>query len=562
MKLVTLRSAGRWCGRRDSNPHASRRWNLNPLRLPIPPRPQLAPAQERASGSYRQAPLYSNGSAGMQQKKWGKVCSRRPQPSLAPKSRSISALAGGPPHTYKEVRNRKDLMPITRRALLASALLTPVPARARLREPTVLDLRPGKQRLAPDPTPKTDVWAINGPPIPPVFRAKQGEEISFRLINNLSQPTALHWQGLRIANAMDGAVGLTQAPVAPGGSMDIRFTPPDAGTYWCRPSAFPQAAEQKSRGVYALLIVDGPNDPLVDHDLVAVIDDWRLDEGGQIRGPFPSPADMVGEARTGTLITVNGRAMPQFVTAAPGARIRLRILNACSARFMGLGFEGLRPLVVGVDGQSCAPFEPARMTLPSGPGSRFDVIFDMPVEVGVAPALTLRGAGLLSDSAGPPARTLVAFKTEGEPLQARGTILSQQSPALPAVIKLQTAKRLDLLMEAGKSVDPLRAWTFNGVAFHGSDTPALFKVKRGQPVTLGFLNKTVVAHTAHVHGHAMRVLHLLDDGWEPYWRDSVIVPPGGTVRIAFVADNPGKWLIESTIIDYAMSGLTAWFEVG
>jgi FtsP/CotA-like multicopper oxidase with cupredoxin domain len=87
-------------------------------------------------------------------------------------------------------------------------------------------------------------------------------------------------------------------------------------------------------------------------------------------------------------------------------------------------------------------------------------------------------------------------------------------------------------------------------------------VKRGQPVTLGFINKTQEPHTAHVHGHALRVLHLLDDGWEPYWRDSVIVPPGGTVRVAFLADNPGKWLIESTILDHAMSGLAAWFEVG
>ena len=28
-----------WCGQRDSNSHALRRWNLNPVRLPISPRP-------------------------------------------------------------------------------------------------------------------------------------------------------------------------------------------------------------------------------------------------------------------------------------------------------------------------------------------------------------------------------------------------------------------------------------------------------------------------------------------------------------------------------------------
>jgi hypothetical protein len=30
-----------WCGRRGSNPHSLRRWNLNPVRLPIPPRPHV-----------------------------------------------------------------------------------------------------------------------------------------------------------------------------------------------------------------------------------------------------------------------------------------------------------------------------------------------------------------------------------------------------------------------------------------------------------------------------------------------------------------------------------------
>ncbi len=448
-------------------------------------------------------------------------------------------------------------MPLTRRALVASAILLPIPARARIGEPTVLDLRPGKLRLAPAPAPETLVWTINGEVPGPVLRVRQGQEVYVRMINNLSQPVALHWQGMRIANAMDGAAGLTQAPVAPGERMDIRFTAPDAGTYWYRPSAFPHAAEQKARGVYGLLIVDGPDDPPVDREFFAIIDDWRLDAQGQIRGPLLDAA----EGRNGPLVTVNSQAIPRTTAAPPGARVRLRILNACSARLMGLGFEGLRPLVVGIDGQSCEPFEPARMTLPSGPGSRFDVIFDLPREAGAEPALTLRDFGQRGDSERERGDRLISFSMEGTPLPQRGPVLSKQNGALAPVIKLQAAKRLDLTLEKSESADPRKVWTFNGIASHGADAPALFKVKRGQPVTLGFINKTREPQTAHVHGHALRVLHLLDDGWEPYWRDSVIIPPGGTVRIAFVADNPGKWLIESTILHQAMSGLAAWFEV-
>jgi len=453
-------------------------------------------------------------------------------------------------------------MPLTRRALLASALILPIRARARSLEPTLLDLRAGKLRLAPAPAPPTEVWTINGQVPGPVLRVKQGEEVSSRLINNLSQPVALHWQGVRIVNSMDGAPGLTQASVAPGQQMDIRFTAPDAGTYWYRPSAFPHAAEQKGRGVYGGLIVDGPNDPPVDLEFLAVIDDWRLDGESQIKAPFLDAADVTSRGRIGPLVTINSQVAPRTIIAPPGSRVRLRILNACSARIMGVGFEGLRPLVVGIDGQACEPFEPARMTLPSGPGSRFDVIFDMPRAEAAEPAMTLRGGGATGESGQALMRRLISFRVGGAALPERGPVLSRLNPALPQVIKLQTARRLDLTIQKGESSDPRHAWTFNGIASYGGDAPALFNVKRGQPVTLGFINKTRVDHTVHVHGHALRVLHLLDDGWEPYWRDSVIVPAGGTVRVAFLADNPGKWLIESTILDHAMSGLAAWFEVG
>ncbi len=453
-------------------------------------------------------------------------------------------------------------MPLTRRALLASALLLSVPARARPGEPTVLDLRPGKLRLASPPAPETEVWTINGAVPGPVLRVKQGDDVFARLINNLNQPTALHWQGVRIANAMDGVAGLTQAPVAPGERMDIRFIAPDAGTYWYRPSAFPHAAEQKARGIYGVLIVDGPDDPPVDQEFLAIIDDWRLDDEAQLQPPLLGAPDVTGNGRIGPLVTVNSQAIPQVVTARPGARLRLRILNACSARLMGLGFEGLRPLVVGIDGQSCEPFEPARLTLPSGPGSRFDVIVDLPPDSAAEPALLLRSNGLPGDASEGPARKLISFKLAGAPMPARQPVLSKQNPVLPPVIKLQNARRLDLTIQKSDSADLRKTWTFNGIASHGADATALFKARRGQPVTLGFINKTRVDHTVHVHGHALRVLHLLDDGWEPYWRDSVIVPAGATVRVAFLADNPGKWLIESTILDHAMSGLAAWFEVG
>ena len=74
-------------------------------------------------------------------------------------------------------------------------------------------------------------------------------------------------------------------------------------------------------------------------------------------------------------------------------------------------------------------------------------------------------------------------------------------------------------------------------------------------------NRTSFTQVIHLHGHCFRLLHALDDGWEPYWLDTVILNEKQTSRIAFVADNKGKWLIGSGVLERLDTGLSAWFEV-
>jgi FtsP/CotA-like multicopper oxidase with cupredoxin domain len=75
-------------------------------------------------------------------------------------------------------------------------------------------------------------------------------------------------------------------------------------------------------------------------------------------------------------------------------------------------------------------------------------------------------------------------------------------------------------------------------------------------------NRAAGVHIAHLHGHHFRLLDRLDDGWKPYWLDTIPVPPRQTARIAFVADNPGRWRIENRAIDgSAAQENEAWFEV-
>ncbi|MBV9246077.1 MAG: multicopper oxidase domain-containing protein, partial [Methylobacteriaceae bacterium] len=169
---------------------------------------------------------------------------------------------------------------------------------------TVLEAAPAKTRILADPAAPTDTWAYNGTVPGPLLRVAKGDEVRVRLVNRLDAPTSIHWHGVRIANAMDGVAGLTQAPVPPGGQFDYRFRARDSGTYWYHPDVRPGGAEQVARGLYGLLIVEEPDPPQVDREFLIALDDWPLDESGRIAADFGKPSDPGPREPIATHLTV------------------------------------------------------------------------------------------------------------------------------------------------------------------------------------------------------------------------------------------------------------------
>ena len=129
--------------------------------------------------------------------------------------------------------------------------------------------------------------------------------------------------------------------------------------------------------------------------------------------------------------------------------------------------------------------------------------------------------------------------------------------ALPRTIELKGALRAELAMEAGP--DPSKAWSFTPDA--GPSGPPLFSVPRGRAVVVALANKTRLPHVVHLHGHAVRLLDSLDDGWKPWWHDTLLVGEERTARIAFVADNPGRWLLACRRLEQQPASMATWFEV-
>ncbi len=426
-------------------------------------------------------------------------------------------------------------------------------------------------QLADKPFPKTDTWSFNQQSPGTLLRFRQGEATRIGVTNALPQSLTVHWHGLRISNRMDGVPELTQQPIGPGESFWYEFTPPDAGTFWYHSHL--NTAEQVGRGLYGPIIVEEKEAPPVDRDLVWVLDDWRLDNQAQIILDFDNPRDLARAGRLGNTVTINGR-IPQSVPVQAGERIRLRLINAANARIFALRFQGHRSLIIARDGQPVDPYEPGGPIV-IGPAQRFDLILDMSAEPGQrysvidvsfpqSPSrltnLVYRATpGLeraaLADYPGLPENTLAEPDLSNalvQPVDLRGGDLGQ----------LKRARLGDQQLEITRLYLLGKMWAINDVANDGFTDVPMFSVTRGRTVVLEFKNHSAWPHPMHLHGHHFKVIeHSRDREVVGKWLDTVMLGPEESARVAFVADNPGKWLFHCHILGHARAGMMAVIQV-
>jgi FtsP/CotA-like multicopper oxidase with cupredoxin domain len=460
---------------------------------------------------------------------------------------------------------------LTRRAALIAILGMPCAALAQragaatVGEDGFITLRAMEARspiLGGDKEP-LPVWAYDGQCPGPLLQVRQGERLKVRLINQLPKPTMIHWHGVRVPNAMDGTE-LTQRPVAPGESFDYVFAPPDAGTFWYHAQYRPEV--QVDRGLYGPLIVEEPEQPDVE-ELVLTLDDWLIDSSGRLddasRGDLIAAAH---EGRLGNWLTLNGSAKPRFHASAD-RRVRVRLINAANARIMSIVLKGVDAWLGSLDGHPVAPLRLAGHPLDIAPGQRADVILPRSQEE----------VTLINEMAGEPlaiASIIRSGRTDGdtaEPPSAFGKL----SPAMPtstdifrATLRiaggagggLQGARYGGRRLTMRKLVAEGKVWALNGEA--GMTRAPLFRVDRGREVHLVLENLSPWPQAMHMHGHFGRPIGRIGPA-SPLdaFRDTVLLHPRERTTLAFVADNPGKWMLASSILEHQSTGLATWFEV-
>jgi len=96
------------------------------------------------------------------------------------------------------------------------------------------------------------------------------------------------------------------------------------------------------------------------------------------------------------------------------------------------------------------------------------------------------------------------------------------------------------------------AWSLNGESWPNI-TPLL--LAHAQRVAIEMVNHSMMAHPMHLHGHAFQVVAINDAPLAGAVRDTVLVPPMGSLTIAFDADNPGRWAFHCHNLYHMTTGM-------
>jgi FtsP/CotA-like multicopper oxidase with cupredoxin domain len=429
-------------------------------------------------------------------------------------------------------------------------------------------------RITPEPYPRTSVWCYDESVPGPEIRLRQGGRVRILVENRLPQNTTVHWHGVRVPNAMDGAPYVTQPPIQPKASFTYEFTAPDAGTYWYH--SHDHSSEQIGRGLYGPFIIEEHDPPAVDRDVLWALGDFRLLPDASIAGGFDSPMEMAMAGRVGNTVTINGRVPARFAVRG-GERLRLRLVNAAVARIFGLEFDDHQPIVVALDGQPIEPHPPDGGRVVLAPAQRADLILDMTGKPGSTAAVRDIFYERL-------AYRLVEFAYSGEkPLRAQPAgppaALPRNTMPEPDVAK---ATRHEVTLTGGM-MDGMgmmgggmmgggmggmmggAMWAINGVAVVNDDMrhmKPILTLTRGRTYVLAIDNRTAWYHPMHLHGHSFRVITRNGKPTRNRpWRDTVLMAPRERAEIAFVADNPGDWMFHCHILDHQEGGMMSVIRV-
>lgn len=306
-------------------------------------------------------------------------------------------------------RSRFSGLPISRRrfvqGIAAAGTLTVLPFPLRhafaASSPSILSGSAFALEIGPVPMnvtgqPRTAI-GVNGQVPAPILRWREGDTVTLSVTNRLSEPTSIHWHGIRTPAPMDGVPGLSFAGIAPGETFTYHFPVHQSGTYWYHS----HSGFQEQSGLYGPLVIEprGGYAEAFDRDYVVMLSDWSDESpetivsnlkmqsdyynyGQRTAGTFfadvrkkglgetisdrlewgkmrMSPTDILDVTGATYTYLVNGQSPAANWTALfrPGERVRLRFINEIVLHLSG----NMQRFIWGFDGKKFSEAEPIRL---------------------------------------------------------------------------------------------------------------------------------------------------------------------------------------------------------
>jgi FtsP/CotA-like multicopper oxidase with cupredoxin domain len=450
---------------------------------------------------------------------------------------------------------------------------------------TALRLTAGTRTLDVNGKPAR-VFGLVGPNGKPGITLSPGERFHVDLVNQAGTSTIVHWHG-QLPPWKDDGFPWPQTPPIPAGDTQTYDYAPIAGTYWMHSH---QGVQEQSL-MTAPLIVHNAEDMHADRqEVVLMLHDFSFqtpDEllagltksnGSQSAMPksgmgnnMKMGSGSMGAMSSGTIDAMNmasGTAMdlndidydaflandrtladPEVIRTEPGGRVRLRLINGASATQFWIDLGALSGTLVAVDGHPVRPVRGSRF--PLAMAQRLDVLIDLPGNGSYPIFAQVEGkrarTGIVLAASGATVSRLAAEAGENAPpvdlsLERRLEAVTPLAPRAPDV-----THRVIL---AG-AMTPY-AWSMNG-EYWPNVTPLM--IAPSQRVAIEMLNRTMMPHPMHLHGHAFQVVAINGAPITGAVRDTVLVPPMGSVTIAFDANNPGRWAFHCHNLYHMMTGM-------
>lgn len=431
-----------------------------------------------------------------------------------------------------------------------------------------------QRRVQIAPTAKANAWIVSDGTsehaASMTIRARRGELAQIAFQNNLPQDSILHWHGLAVPEAADGAPRLA---IETGASYRYEFPILNrAGTYWYHAHPHHHTGEQIYRGMAGLFLIgDAEEDalglPSGAREIPLLLQERRFDAEDEF-AYVPVMHERM-EGFFGSTMFANGIMEPTH--NVDSALYRLRVVNGSGSRIIRLGLStGTAMTLIGNDG-GLLPAPQKLFWLDLGTGERADLLVDfsgLPVGTRVMlKSLPFTPTGEMGMGMG---RMGAGGKGQGADLDLLEFVVTKQVTERPWVPKpfpviTPLVRSADTKVREFRFLSQMMQHTINGTMWEMDRIDET--VPFGSTEVWRFVNAAQFPHPVHMHEVQFQVLSRSGGRarlfpWEQGWKDTVLVQPGETVEvITQFTQHRGRYLLHCHNVVHEDGGMMMNFEI-